>query len=60
MKNKNKVIHHNSHKLNSIRTKIENRGYDQLSEKDIEFLSQEIESNKITQLEVEGWMKSKK
>ena len=59
MKKKQNVVHHDSHRLNSIKLKIKNHEYDSLTEKEITFLSGEIESGKIQQSEVEQWMKRK-
>ena len=60
MKNKNKSIHHSTHRLASIRKKIESHGYDQLSENDLLFISNEIESHRIPLEEVQIWMNSKR
>ncbi len=62
MKNKKIVqnIHHNLHRLNIIKKKIEYHSYDKLSENDIIFISNEIESGKITLDEVNKWMNPRK
>lgn len=52
-------LHHDNHKLNSIKKKIESHDYNNLSEKEILYISNEIESGKITLEEVEKWMKKK-
>lgn len=52
-----KKIHHDGHKLNSIKEKIINHGYDSLSENEILFISKEIESHRLSIEEVEAWMK---
>lgn len=58
-KYKYKKIHHDGHKLDKIRSKIESHGYDRLTDVEIEFLSSEIESGKLDKLEVEQWMKQR-
>lgn len=60
MKNKKKSLHHSTHRLARIRKKIENHGYDQLSENDLLFISNEIESKHIPLEEVQTWMNSKR
>ncbi len=59
-KNHKKSLHHNTYTLERIRKKIVKHGYDELTEHEILFISQEIESNKIPLIEVQEWMNQKK